>query len=188
MTEREMFLAQEPDLQTEKALKVWVWVLTGLVWVLVGLMRRPELKIPLPEDMSFGFLPMVNAGLNTLVSVSLVAALVAVKAGRMGWHRNFMTTAVLASIVFLLSYVTYHFTTPATLYGGEGAMRTVYFVILISHIALAALSFPFILLTLVFSMSRQYGKHKRLARWVFPVWLYVAVTGPVVYLMLRPYY
>ena len=106
------------------------------------------------------------------------------------------------SLLFLLSYVTYHFTTPETIYGdadrdgvlqdGEraaaGAMRAVYLVVLLSHIALAALSLPLILLTFVYGYTNQFGKHRRFAKVVFPVWLYVAVTGPVVYLLLRPFY
>jgi putative membrane protein len=106
------------------------------------------------------------------------------------------------SLLFLLSYVIYHFTTPETIFGdtngdkilqdaereAAGAMRGVYLVVLLSHIALAALSLPFILLTFVYGRTNQFGRHRRLAKFVFPVWLYVAVTGPVVYLLLRPYY
>ena len=92
------------------------------------------------------------------------------------------------SVAFLLCYVVYHFTTPATLYGGEGAIRTVYFFLLITHVVLAAGSFPFILFTFIRAYTNQIDQHKKMARWVFPIWLYVAVTGPICYFMLLPYY
>jgi putative membrane protein len=110
--------------------------------------------------------------------------------------------AFVCSFVFLLSYVTYHFTTSATLYGdmnGDGLLsnlekaevessRILYLVILLTHIALAAISFPFILITFVYAFTNQFQKHRKLSKKVFPVWLYVAVTGPVVYIFLQPYY
>lgn len=92
------------------------------------------------------------------------------------------------SIAFLLCYVAYHFTTPETKFGGEGAIRTVYFLLLVSHIILAALSLPCILLTWIWGFTNQFARHRKWTRFVFPVWLYVAVTGPICYLMLRPYY
>ena len=96
--------------------------------------------------------------------------------------------AMLFSFFFLLSYVVYHFTTPETRYCKQGMIRTIYFFILISHIILAGLSLPFILLTFSRGISFMTEKHKKMARWVYPVWLYVMITGPVVYLMLRPCY
>ena len=150
-------------------------------------MRRPE-KIPLPEGVDLGFLPTVHAILNTLVAVCLILALVMIKRGNVLLHRNLMTAALALSAVFLLCYVSYHFTTDETRYGGQGTWRLVYFVLLISHIVLAAVSFPLILQTWVYSLTNQFEKHRQLARWVFPMWLYVAVTGPICYLMLRPYY
>jgi putative membrane protein len=99
-----------------------------------------------------------------------------------------MLTAMGLSVLFLLSYVAYHMTNDPTRYGGEGVMRGVYFFLLITHIVSAAVSFPFILFTLVAGLTNRFDAHRRMARWVFPLWLYVAVTGPVCYLMLRPYY
>jgi putative membrane protein len=92
------------------------------------------------------------------------------------------------SALFLLSYVLYHFTTPETRFGGEGVIRYIYFFILITHIILAALTLPFILLTFNRAYTDQFDRHRKMARWVFPLWLYVAVTGPICYLMLKPYY
>ena len=99
-----------------------------------------------------------------------------------------MSLAVLLSVAFLLCYVAYHITTGETSYGGEGWLKTVYYLVLATHVILAAVSFPFILMTLVFALTNQFGKHKRLSRRIYPIWLYVAVTGPIVYWMLKPYY
>jgi putative membrane protein len=91
-------------------------------------------------------------------------------------------------VIFLLSYVVYHITTDPTRFGGTGTIRTVYFILLITHIIAAAVSLPFILFTFIAAWTNQFDKHRKLARWVFPLWLYVAVTGPVCYWMLKPYY
>lgn len=176
-----------PNVELGNRLRIGVWVVTLLVWVLVGAMRRPE-KIPLPEGVSLDFLPMVHAILNTLVAVLLVVALVMVKQKKIRLHKLAISGAMACSGLFLLCYVAYHFTTAETKFGGEGMTRTIYFVLLISHIVLAALSLPFILQTWVYGFTNQVAKHRKMAKWVFPIWLYVAVTGPICYLMLRPYY
>ncbi len=168
-----------------KLMKV-VWALTVVVLGLVVAMRR--IKLPLPEGVDLSFLPAVNAGLNTGVAILLVAALVAVLKGRITLHRSLMTTAVALSVAFLLCYVAYHITTGETSYGGEGWVKTAYYIVLATHVILAAVSFPFILMTLVFAWTNQFGKHKRLSRRIYPIWLYVAITGPLVYWMLKPYY
>jgi putative membrane protein len=180
-------LNSPPNEALAKKLRVVVWVLTIAVWGLGGLMRRPE-KIPLPEGVSLSFLPPVHAILNTLVALFLVAALVMVKRKKIAMHRNFIAAAMACSAVFLLCYVAYHFTTAETKFGGQGAVRVIYFVLLISHIVFAAVSLPFILQTWVYAFTNHFAKHRKMARWVFPIWLYVAVTGPICYLMLRPYY
>jgi putative membrane protein len=169
-----------------RRLMILVWILTVVVLGLVIAMRR--IQIPLPEGWDFSVLPAVNAVINSVVAVLLLAALGAVMKGRITLHRNLMLGAVVGSIAFLLCYVTYHLTSGETPYGGEGVARTLYFFVLITHVVLAAVSFPFILMTLVFALTNQFGKHARIARRIYPVWLYVAITGPVVYLMLRPYY
>lgn len=117
-------------------------------------------------------------------------------------HRNAMYLAIGLSALFLLSYVAYHFTTPETVFGdmnhdgivdaaelaAVGSMRTAYLVLLLSHITLAGLIFPFILFTFIRAYTGQFEKHRKMAKWVWPIWFYVAVTGPIVYLMLLPYY
>lgn len=186
MSDRLRYLAKPSREDLARRLTVVVWVLTVIVLGLVVAMRR--IKLPLPEGWDFSFLPAVNAGVNSCVALLLIAALLAVLRGRITLHRNLMTAAVSGSVLFLLCYVAYHITTDETTYGGEGVARVFYYVILATHVLLAAASFPFILMTLVYALTNQFGKHKRLARLVYPVWLYVAITGPVVYWMLRPYY
>ncbi|MEO1857878.1 MAG: DUF420 domain-containing protein [Rubritalea sp.] len=196
------FLQREPKLALSQTLKTVAWVLTAVVLVLVGLMRRPELKIALPDGINFGFLPPVHAMLNSVVAIALVVAVLAIKNKKVKLHTRAINVAMISSVLFLLCYVAYHFTTSETLFGdlnGDGVVdeqekleagsaRTVYFVFLISHIVLAGVSLPFILFTWINGVTNQFAKHKKLARWVFPVWLYVAVTGPICYFLLKPYY
>lgn len=179
-------MAKEADLKLAKTLRVWAWVITVAVLFLVGLMR--QVKIPLPEGVSFSFLPPIHASLNALTAVVLIFAFRFIKQKKVEQHRKAIYLAFALSVGFLLSYVLYHFTTPETLYGGEGFMRTLYFILLISHIVLAAGIFPFILFTFIRAYTNQIDQHKKMARWVFPFWLYVAITGPICYLMLLPYY
>lgn len=175
------------DKRLGKRLVIITWILTLVVWALVGAMQR--VSFPLLGNFDLSILPAINAVLNTLVAFCLVAALVAItRLNRADLHRKFISAAVILSLLFLLSYVTYHLTHGEVRFGGEGPIRSLYFFILITHIALAAVSFPFILLSLAYALSNQFEKHRRLARIAFPMWLYVALTGPIVYLMLRPYY
>jgi len=186
--ERRQWLAQSPKEELSKKLGIVAWVLTAVVLTLVGVMGRPELHIQLPAGWSFSFLPPVHALLNGLVAVCLIGALIAVKQGRIARHRGFMMVAMVLSIAFLLCYVAYHFTTPETKFGGHGWQKGVYLFLLITHISSAGISLPFILFTFIAGWTNRFAAHRRLARWVFPLWLYVAVTGPICWLMLRPYY
>lgn len=185
--ERKEWLQKQPDEALAKKLGVAAWIVTALVLLLVGMMRSPY-KIPLPEGWSMAFLPPIHAAINTLVSLCLVGAVLTVKQGKINAHRNFILAAMALSTLFLLGYVAYHFTTVETRYGGEGVMRAVYFILLITHIIAAGVSLPLILLTFINAWTNRFDAHRRMARWVFPIWLYVAVTGPICYLMLRPYY
>ncbi|MCI4650512.1 DUF420 domain-containing protein [Phaeodactylibacter sp.] len=188
------------DLQLEKKLNIGAWIVTGAVLILVGVMRR--VKIPLPEGVDLGFLAPFHAGVNALTAVTLVIALYFIKQKQVEAHRKTMMVALGLSVLFLLSYVAYHFTTPETIFGdldrngtlsaeelaAVGSTRTLYLVILLSHIVLAAVSLPFILFTFIRAYTGQFDRHRKMARWVWPIWFYVAVTGPVAYLMLMPYY
>ncbi len=164
-----------------------IWIVSVAVWLLVGAMRRlPE--IPLPPTIDLSGLPMLHATLNSVAAVCLVLALVSIKRGAVGWHRRWINIAMGCSAVFLVSYVVYNLTQGDTHYGGEGWMRSVYFVVLITHIILAALVLPFVLKAWLLGQANRRTQHRRLVKWVFPIWLYVAISGPVCYLMLRPYY
>ena len=184
--EIESYRNRRPNEQLSKKLTVLVWVVSVAVLGLVVLMR--QVKIDLPGNISLALLPPFHAVLNTIAAISLIMAVKAIRKGRVSLHRKWIYFALGCSLIFLLSYVCYHFTTMETRYGGEGWAKKIYYFILISHVSLAALSFPFILLTFVYGFTSQFAKHRKLARIIFPVWLYVAVTGPVVYLLLRPYY
>jgi putative membrane protein len=185
--ESKEWLRKTPDHGRCRKLGVAAWVLTAVVLLLVVMMRSPY-KIPLPEGWSMAFLPPVHAAINTLVTLCLLGAVITVKLGKIAAHRNFILAAMALSVLFLLGYVAYHFTTVETRYGGEGVMRSVYFVLLITHIIAAGVSLPLILLTFINAWTNRFEAHRRMARWVFPLWLFVAVTGPICYLMLRPYY
>ena len=172
------------NLALAKKLNVVAWILTGAVLILVGLMRR--VKIDLGVD--FSFLPPVHASFNVVVAIALLFALYFIKNKNIEAHRKAIYTAMFFSFLFLLSYVAYHFTTEETTFCKEGTIRTVYFVFLISHIVLAGISLPFILFTFIRGFTNQVERHKKLARWVWPVWFYVAVSGPICYFMLKPCY
>lgn len=188
----------DSNIVLEKKLNRVAYVLTFVVLVLVGLMRRYKLDI----GVDFSFLPPFHASLNALTAIVLLVALYFIKAKNMELHKIFMLTALGLSVLFLLSYVAYHFTTPETIFGDlnhDGILdseelslvdnsRTPYLILLFSHITLAAISLPFILLTFIRAYTNQFDKHKMMARYVFPVWLYVAITGPVCYFLLMPYY
>lgn len=184
----------------EKPLRIAAVVLSIVVLALVGVMRT--VKIPLPEGVDLSVLPAVNAIINGLTAVTLLVSLYYIRNGRPVAHRNANYTALGLSVLFLLTYVAYHFTTPEVIYGdvsgdgildeteraAVGGMRTVYLIILLSHIFLAGILLPFILFTFIRAYTGKYELHRKMARYVWPLWFYVAVTGPVVYLMLRPYY
>lgn len=134
------------------------------------------------------FLPPVYAAINALTAILLIAAVVAVKKGNRTLHELLMKVAILCSVVFLVLYVLYHMTSDSTPYGGEGSLRLLYFFILISHIVLSIAVIPFVLITYVRAITNNIELHKKIAKITFPLWLYVASTGVVVYLMIAPYY
>lgn len=174
-----------PNIELGKKLDRYAYALSAVVIALVIFMRG-DYKPDLGFDTSF--LPVVNALLNTLCAICLMMAVFFVKRKNIKMHRRMIYGAMVFSILFLLCYVLYHFTNVETKYLGEGTIRYIYFFILITHIVLAGLSLPFILMTFIRGYTYQVEKHRKMARWVYPVWLYVAITGPVVYLMLAPYY
>jgi putative membrane protein len=174
------------NIKLAKRLNILAGVVTIVVLLLVGMMRRPQFKIA--TDIDFSFLPPFHATLNALVAVVLLFALYFIKNKNVEAHKKSIYTAMVLSAMFLLSYVVYHFTTEETKYCFEGASRNIYFFFLITHVVLAAVILPFILLTFIRAYTGQIEKHRKMAKWVWPFWFYVAVTGPICYLMLRPCY
>jgi putative membrane protein len=134
------------------------------------------------------FLPPIYASINGLTAVLLVFAVIAIKKGNRKLHEQLNTFAIVCSALFLVMYVAYHMTSDSTPFGGEGVIRYVYFFILISHIVLSIVIIPFVLITFMRARLGKFPEHKKIAKITFPLWLYVAVTGVVVYLMISPYY
>lgn len=170
----------------ETTAKRWIWGFSGVIFFAVLLLNR--VHVPAPEGMDVHGFAKLNAILNSAVSVLLVVGVLTAKAGKWKVHRAVMLTAMLLSALFLVSYITHHLFAGDTRYGGQGAMRWIYYFVLLTHIVLAATSLPFILVTAYKALSGRYPEHRKLAKKVWPVWLYVSVTGVIVYLMIRPYY
>ena len=158
--------------------------ITVIILFIVGMMRRVKIE----TDIDFGFLPPFHSTLNALAAIALIVALVYIKKGNADLHRKAIYVALILSAGFLISYVVYHFTTEETRYCGNGLMRKVYFFFLISHVILAGVILPFIMFAFNRAYNGFYEKHKKMVKWVYPLWLYVAVSGPICYLMLRPCY
>lgn len=175
---------EQPNIPLEKKLNRVAWVITVAVLALVVGMRRIRLDL----GIDFTFLPAVYSTLNALTAVVLLFGLYFIKNGQRDRHQKAMTFAMVSSLLFLLGYVLYHITTEETKFGGEGTIRSIYFFLLITHVVLAAVIFPFILFTYIRGFTKQFDRHKKMARWVYWVWLYVALTGPVLYMMIKPYY
>lgn len=136
----------------------------------------------------FSFLPPIYATINGVTAILLIVAVIAIKNKKKKLHEMLMKTCIGFSALFLVMYVAYHMTSDSTPFGGEGAIRIVYFFILITHIALSIAVVPFVLFTFSRALSGNFERHKALAKFTFPIWLYVAVTGVIVYLMISPYY
>jgi len=134
------------------------------------------------------FLPPIYAGINAVTSILLLLAFWAIKNKKIDLHENLVKACMALSAVFLILYVLYHMTSDSTSFGGEGLIRWVYFFVLISHILLSIVVIPFVLITFVRGITRDVERHKKIARITFPIWLYVTITGVIVYYMISPYY
>lgn len=162
-------------------------VFTLVLIVVITLLEKVKLDVDLGFDPHW--FARINAMLNSAVSLLLVIAVWAVKQRKLILHRNLMMTALVLSFLFLLSYVGNHLFTNPTYYPKDtGIWRTIYLVVLSSHILLAGCILPFVLFTAYRALTADFDAHRKLARWTFPVWLYVSVTGVLVYLMISPYY
>jgi len=168
----------------EKRFNRLITVVSIIVTIVVASLFR--VKIPNVEPLSF--LPPIYASINGLTAILLLIAVWAIKNGRQRLHQNLMTTCIALSLAFLLMYISYHMTADSTSYGGEGGLRYLYLTILISHIILSIVIIPLVLKTYARAYLKKFEAHKKLAKITFPIWLYVAISGVVVYLMISPYY
>ena len=172
----------------EQKFNKFIVVVSILIPVVVALLFSVKLKDFGFDVEPLSFLPPIYATINGITAVVLVAAVLAIKNGKRKLHEQLMTTAIALSVAFLVMYVAYHMTSESTKFGGEGMIRNVYFFILLSHILLSIAVIPLVLITYVRALAERFDKHKKIAKITFPIWLYVAVTGVVVYLMISPYY
>ncbi|MFX0555453.1 DUF420 domain-containing protein [Maribacter sp. CXY002] len=168
----------------KKRFNLLITITSVVIPIVVALLFA--IKIPNVEPLSF--LPPIYAAINGLTAVLLLTAVWAVKKGNQSLHQKLMTTNIILSLVFLVMYIAYHMTSDSTAFGGEGVVGYVYYFILITHIVLSIALIPLVLRTYSHAYLKDYISHKALARYTFPIWLYVAVTGVIVYLMISPYY
>lgn len=167
-----------------KKYTLWIWILSIVIPVAVAVL----FTVRIPGVERLGFLPPVYASINALTAILLVLAVIQIKKGNRKTHERLMKTCITLSVLFLGMYITYHMTSDSTSYGGQGALRTVYFIILISHILLSIVVIPFVLITYIRAITGNFKMHRKIAKYTFPLWLYVAVTGVIVYIMISPYY
>jgi putative membrane protein len=191
----------EPVLQkNDRKARIFIFTVSLLVFSAVVVLSRVKLDLDLPFDVHI--FATANAIINSMVTVCLIAGLVAVKQGRYLVHKRIMLTAIVLSVFFLLSYIAHHLLAGETKFGdinhdglvsvdeklAAGSMRMVYYFLLLTHIPLAAIILPFILFTAYRALTGDYEKHKKLTRFTWPLWFYVAVSGVIIYLMISPYY
>lgn len=179
---------QEQVHSVERKYNKWIVILSVLIPVVVAALFRVKLSDFGIEVQPLAFLPPIYATINGITAVLLVWAVMAIKKGNRALHERLVKIAITCSVLFLAMYVAYHMTSESTPYGGEGMLRYVYFFILLTHILLSIVIIPFVLITYVRGLSGNFTKHRKIAKITFPLWLYVAVTGVIVYLMISPYY
>ncbi|ERM83133.1 membrane protein [Rhodonellum psychrophilum GCM71 = DSM 17998] len=173
--------------QQDSGMIKWIIGISIVVPIVVAILIFMPAKLDLASDWVY-FLPHLNAVINSAATVALIMGLVFIKKGNVQLHRAAMTSAFGLGAVFLVSYIIYHASAESAVFGGEGWIRPVYYFILISHIILAAVALFPILLAYYYGHTDQLVKHRKIVKFAFPIWLYVTVTGVVVYLMISPYY
>jgi putative membrane protein len=173
---------------SEKKYNVWITILSIAIPLVVAILFKVKLRDLGFDVKPLSFLPPIYATINGITAIVLVWAVISIKNGKRKLHENLMKTAIALSVAFLGMYVAYHMTSEATKYGGDGILKLVYFFILITHITLSIITIPLVLVTYVRALAEKFDKHKKIAKITFPIWLYVAVTGVIVYLMISPYY
>ena len=191
----------KPVLKNNDRTAKWlIWTVSIVVFLAVAMLSKIKLEVNPGFDVHI--FAQFNAIINTVVAFLLIAGLMNVRQGKFETHKKIMLTAIILSVLFLISYICHHLLAGDTRFGdinhdgilsdeekaGAGAIRILYYVILLTHIPLAGIILPFILFTAYRALTGEYAKHKKLARITWPIWLYVAITGPLVYLMISPYY
>jgi len=173
----------EAETSPSKKYNLYIIILSIAIPLVVALLFTVKVDVALPV-----FLPPIYATINGITAVLLIIGIWAIKNNKRILHERLMKTAILCSVIFLVMYVAYHMTSDSTKFGGEGAIKNIYFIILITHILLSIAVIPFVLITYVRAITNDFEKHKKIAKFTFPLWLYVAVSGVIVYLMISPYY
>jgi putative membrane protein len=180
----------------------FIIIVSVVIPVVVALLLFIPMKFSVDSDSWIKSLPFLNATLNFSTSVFLVLALIAIKTKRIAFHRNLMTLSLFLGVLFLVSYVIYHASSDSTIFGDAdhdgvlsmaekdavATMRTYYLATLLSHIALSIVVVPFVLFAFYYALTDQIDRHRKIVKFTFPIWLYVSITGVLVYLMISPYY
>jgi len=179
---------EKPDLKLKQKYNRWIVVLSIAIPLVVAILFGVNLRELGFDVKPLTFLPPIYATLNGFTALLLLTAFWAIKNKKIVLHENLMTTAIGCSVAFLVMYVAYHMTSDSTKFGGDGAIKYIYYFILITHILLSIVIIPFVLITYVRAITNDFEKHKKIAKFTFPLWLYVAVTGVLVYIMISPYY
>ena len=176
-------MSKEPIILDERKYNKWIVILSIVIPVVVAALFGIKIDAELPI-----FLPPIYASINGFTAIVLITAVWSIKNKKRNLHEKLMKVAIALSIVFLIMYVAYHMTSDSTKFGGEGGVKYLYYFVLLTHILLSIIVIPFVLLTYVRAITNNFEKHKKIAKVTFPLWLYVAVTGVIVYLMISPYY
>lgn len=169
--------------KNDKKLKQAIWAVSIIIPIAVAILFTVKI-----EGLDLGFLPPIYASLNALTAIGLIVAIIAIKRKNRKLHQRVIQVCLIFSILFLLLYVLYHMTSDTTPYGGDGILKMTYFFLLISHILLSMVVIPIVLFAYLFAWQGDFVRHKKWTKFAFPLWLYVAVTGVLVYVMISPYY
>jgi putative membrane protein len=172
------------EITSAKKYNKWIVMLSIAIPIVVAVL----FTVKIPNATPLTFLPPIYATINAFTAVLLIVAVISIKNGHKKRHELIMKTAIGCSIAFLLMYIAYHMTSDSTSFGGEGAIRYIYYFILLTHIVLSIIIIPFVLITYVRAITNDFKRHKKIAKITFPLWLYVAITGVIVYIMISPYY
>jgi putative membrane protein len=176
-----------PDLKkNDKQARLLILTVSFVVFIAVLFLHNFKLNVDLGFDVHV--FALINAIINSAVSILLVVAIMAVKNKNYLLHKKLMLSAIVLSVLFLVSYICHHLLAGDTKFGGDGMMKNIYYFILLTHIPLAAIILPFILFTAYRGLIGEYANHKKLARYTWPLWLYVSITGVLVYWLISPYY